>query len=400
MTFEQSYWRRFFLIRSIDFDFHLTPFFALFFLAFLYFSEKASFFPAAVALVLSASTREDSAIYLAAASLFFYFRNRCPVYIIFALFAAAYAAIVNLLIMPSFSTSGATHGARALSDFLLFFSSVKPAHLTSFIVYYLLPFAFLPLLRLSSAALLLLPAAAVYLPASSYYNTLFFYQYHAMVLPGLFAAFIYSSEKFEKLPVKINPLTAALFLFFMQAAVHLAWAPSGGAVSGFAAAALLLIVIPLSFSFMQGRFNAPVLAVTAVFVFFAGYYAFNTHRFAKDRVKEQSIQEINRIVPSDKDIPVIASVNLASRFSARKYVSDPAYYTGSAEALANRIMRAQSNEFYLISDRYGSYSFSAEKESGTVSLFIPLMQKNGFENSVIYISPAFSVTLFSKGPVK
>lgn len=391
-----AYLCSFFLIRSIDFDFHLTPFFALFFLAFLYFSEKNSFFRAAAFFILAASTREDSAIYLAAASVFFYLRSRNPVFILFSFLAAAYTAVINLFVMPSFSASGATHGARALSDFFSFFSSVKPAHLADFVVYYLLPFAFLPLIRISSAVLLLLPAAAVYLPASTYYNTLFFFHYHAMVLPGLFASFIFASEKFNKLPFKINPLTASLFVFFMQAAVHLSWAPAGGMTFGFIIALILLVIIPLSFSIFAGRFHTACLAATAVLTFFLGYYSFNGHRFAKKPVKEKAFTEISRIVPSDKNIPVIASVNLVSRFSARKYVSDPSYYTGSAETLANRVMRSQSNDVYLVTDTVGSYSFNAEKESDTLSRFIPLMQRNGFDSTIIYNSPVMTVIRISR----
>lgn len=395
-----AYLSSFFLIRSIDFDFHLTPFFSLFFLAFIYFSEKSSFVPAAGALILAAATREDSSIYLAAASVFFYFRNRCPVYIFFAVLSAAYAAVVNLLIMPSFSSHASTHGARALSDFFSFFSSVKPAHTADFIAYYLLPIAFIPLLRISSASLILLPAVAVYLPASSYYNTLFFYQYHAMVLPALFVSFIYACEKLEKLSFKIPLLPLSLFVFFMQAAVHFAWAPAGGGIFWYIFGALILIILPFSLSSFSGRINSVVLAASAILIFFSGYYTYNNPKFKQNPLKTKAFVKITGLIPSAREIPVIASVNLVSRFSARKYVSDPAYYVGSAETLANRVIRTNASELYMVLDRNGSLSFNADKEFRTASEFAALLLKNGYTGLTLGDSYAITAVKFTKAGQK
>src|ERR1035437_5667844 len=372
-----------YFFRITDYNFKFSSIYAAAFLAMLYHAERGEFIPSVAAVIAAICVKEEAALYTGFILVFLGLRKNDTRYYLLSAAIFIYFAVVTFLVIPAYNP-GNSYFSGWITDSIM---SIKPFFNTAMLkqlVFFLAGVLFLALYPSSAFVLILLPPLIVQTAAYTPVFLIFFFYHSAMVTPALFATAMYNYEKISRVVKEKNPGTrvfaASFLILILQTQYHIAYAPLSS-VTG----AALACVMFLSFPYIYLRVKTPVLlkqsfiALSVIIIFLAGYAAFYNARLdfipPADR---EAIREAMKLLPEDKNIPVIANTNTGTHISDRKYVDFI-----ESEIAFRAVTISKSRVFYLL-ENLKSNTYSGMNSAMRDREFAETAVKNGFKGDLIF----------------
>jgi uncharacterized membrane protein len=362
---------------SVDFDFHLDPFYPLFVFLFVYFNLKNNFLGSLTFFVLSLSLKEEISIYLFFLSIFLYIFNKEKYNFYLVFFALIYAITVINFIMPSispFGTHAETHINRISKEFLIQIKDIDK--LTNFFLFFLGGSLFLPFLSFRVFLLILFPSAFIHY----FHPRMYDIQYSALVLPGLYLSiiFVLNGKKFENKNISLLGIIILIITF----GINFYKTPNFNLYEN-----ILLIVLILSIPFLVKNYTYLVLYISfiTILVFYTGYFNYNKYRAFTSIERRETIKEVINFLPKNSNMPVFANLNIVPHIANRNYVDSIEYEENERVALIS-LIKNKCKILYIINDLNEDNILGKNNliVGDKTKKIINILEKLGFDNKLVF----------------
>lgn len=303
-------------VASIDFDFHLDPFYPLFIFCFVYFNLQEKYFLSVIFFILSISLKEEISIYIFFITFFLFLYTKRKFNFILLFVSSVYAITVIKFIMPELNST-TTHWQNFLNSIFnnmsLVFNMEKILNVFFYLGGHLL---FWPFLSSLTFLLIFFPPSFIHY----FHPRMYDIQYAALVLPSVFLSGIFSIKLNQK-KLNYNDLTKLGFLIlFVTIGLNYFKTPNLNLYENI----FLIILILLIPYFVKNKLKILLLiflCFICVYVFNRGYYRYNRYRATINPERKKILNEIIlNYLEKDKEMAIIANLNIVPHISDRKYI--------------------------------------------------------------------------------
>jgi len=368
--------------RNIYYDYHPETMYMAAFFAFLYFAESKKMLTAALAACFALLLKEETGLYICAASVFLFMRGSGKKYLLFAAVSAAYAATAVLLIMPAYGSGTGGWLSVMAGNIDSFAENYMNGRLALELAVFFCGMFLLSLLDLKAAVFIVLPVLLVHLLRfSREFNYVFDLHYASFAAASGFGAAVYGLKKAADAYGQRAAAAAGLGVFAAQAGLNISFF---GLSAGHAVLSAIMPVLAGAAVMSNAKKAWIAVAVTGACLLapVAGFFMYNAGKINYvPKEEKDSIAKALKTVPDNSF--VASNMNILPRLSSRKYVMQV-----DSSSAAQIITAAKSSglpDFYLVSYMrdftYSQAQKSAEQVNEEISR---LAMAGGYAFSLVY----------------